>query len=675
MTEATILIPRLLLALLLGVSGYGAWASWTGARRRDTRWIRSGRNAVYLNLALAAGAYGFLTWYFLTDAFQVAYVARNSSTLQPLLYKFSAVWGGMDGSVLLWALILAGYSAACVYATRGRSPALLPYVTATLCAVMAFFAAVLVFASNPFRTLAFEPLEGAGLNPLLQNPGMMIHPPSLYLGYVGWTVPFAFAIAALVVRKLDAEWVVAARKWALVPWIFLTLGNLLGANWAYVELGWGGYWGWDPVENSAILPWFLGSAFLHSILIQEKRDMLRTWNVSLVVITFCATIMGTFVTRSGIIESVHTFSESPVGPIFLGFLAVLALGSAALIASRADLLRSPHRMESMLSRENAFLFNNLLLVGIAFAIWWGTFFPILSEAVTGRRISVGPPFFNQVIAPLGLALLALMGIGPLLAWRRSSGPQIRRQFAWPVAAGVAASLAGLVAGRREPYAVATFTFAAFTLTTVAQELARGTAARGRIHGEPRPLALARLVSRNRRRYGGYVVHVGATCVFLGLAGNVYVTSRELALQPGQRVRVGEYDVQFESLKMRREPNYVAAVAELAVSRGGGGVRYAHPEKRIYAAAAEEQVATEVAIDGRLLEDFYAILLEPLPGGAGARVKLVVNPLVGLVWLGGAVMVLGGVLSLTTRRPAGERAPRGMSRASLRAEREAVVPGA
>ena len=645
---SSILIPRLLLALLLGVSLYGVWASRAGARWGDERWVRSGENAVYLNLALALGAYLFLTWYFLTDAFQVAYVATNSSTRQPPLYKLSAVWGGMDGSVLLWATILAGYSAACVRLNRRQNRALMPYVTATLCGVMAFFAAVLVFASNPFRTLEFAPIEGSGLNPLLQNPGMMIHPPSLYMGYVGWTVPFAFAMAALLARRLDAGWVVAARKWALFPWIFLTLGNLLGANWAYVELGWGGYWGWDPVENSAILPWFLGTAFLHSVMIQEKRDMLKTWNVSLIVITFCATIMGTFVTRSGIIESVHTFTESPVGPIFLAFLAALALGSAALIARRGELLRSTHRMESMLSRENAFLFNNLLLVGIAFAIWWGTFFPIFSEAATGRRISVGPPFFNQVIAPLGLALLFLMGIGPLLAWRRSSGPQLKRQFAWPVTAGIAASLAGWAFGLREPYSVATLTFAAFTAATIVQEFARGVRARGRIHGESRLVALGRLISRNRRRYGGYVVHVGVTCVFLGIAGNVYVTAKELPMRPGDKVTVGPYEVVFRELKLRQAANYTAAVAELSVSREGGRPRFAHPEKRIYT-AGQEQVATEVAIDSRLMEDFYAILLEPLPGGQGARMKLVINPLVGLIWIGGAIMVLGGIVTLTTPR--------------------------
>jgi cytochrome c-type biogenesis protein CcmF len=666
---ASILIPRLLLALLLVVSLYGAWASWVGARRGDERYVRSGESAIYLNLVLALGAYAFLTYYFLTDAFQVAYVATHSSTAQPPLYKLS-VWGGMDGSVLLWAAVLGVYSAACVWLGRGRRGALMPYVTATLCAVMAFFAAVLVFASNPFRTLDFVPAEGQGLNPLLQDPGMMVHPPALYLGYVGWTIPFAFAVAALVSRKLDAEWVVAARKWALVPWIFLTLGNLLGAHWAYVELGWGGYWGWDPVENSAIMPWFLGTAFLHSIMIQEKRDVLRTWNVSLIVITFCATIMGTFLTRSGIIESVHTFSESPVGPVFLGFLAFLAVGSAALITSRSDLLRSPNRMESVLSRENAFLFNNLLLIGIFFAIWWGTYFPVISEAAVGRRISVGPPFFNQVLAPLGLALLFLMGIGPLLAWRRTSQRQLRRQFAVPVATAVAASLVGWALHVREPYAVVTVTFLAFTLATIVQEFVRGVRARGRIHGESKGVAFVRLISRNRRRYGGYIVHVGVACVFLAIAGNVYVTSREATLRPGDVERVGPYTVAFRNLKVRQAPNYTAAVAELAVTREGGKTRYAHPEKRIYT-AGQEQVSTEVAIDGRLLEDFYAILLEPLPDGTSARMKLVINPLVGLIWVGGLIMALGGIVTLTTPRPrAADRRP--ARRPPPPAEREVVT---
>jgi cytochrome c-type biogenesis protein CcmF len=643
-----VLVPRVLLALSLGVTVWGAWASWRGARADDPRWVRSGARAVFANLALLAAAYAFLTWFFVTDAFGVAYVATNSSASQPALYKVAAVWGGMEGSVLLWALLLAGYSAACVRLSRGRWPHLLPYATATLCAVAAFFSFVLVFLSNPFRTFAGVPADGAGLNPLLQNPGMMVHPPSLYLGYVGWTVPFAFAIAALLARRLDADWVRASRTWAIVPWLFLTLGNLLGANWAYVELGWGGYWGWDPVENSAILPWFLGTAFLHSVLIQEKRGLLKTWNVSLVALTFCATILGTFVTRSGLLESVHTFSESPIGPVFLGFLAALALGSTALVLSRSDLLRGPSRTEALLSRENAFLFNNLLLVGIGFAIAWGTFFPILSEAATGQRISVGPPFFNQVLAPVGLALLLLMGAGPLFAWRRTSPLQLRRQFGAPALAGALAGSATVAAGLAQPYAVITATFAGFTVAGIAQELIRGVRARGRIHGETPALALARLVGRNRRRYGGYVVHVGVTCVFLGLAGNVYVESRELPMHPGERTAVGAYDVEFRGIKVRQEPHYVSAVAELAVSRDGGRVRYAHPEKRLYAAGGG-QVATEVAIDGRLLEDFYAILLEPLPGGDGARMKLVVNPLVGLVWLGGAIMILGGLVSLGAPR--------------------------
>jgi cytochrome c-type biogenesis protein CcmF len=469
------------------------------------------------------------------------------------------------------------------------------------------------------------------------------------MGYVGWSVPFAFAIAALVTGRLGTEWITAMRKWSLVPFMFLTIGNLMGSHWAYIELGWGGYWGWDPVENSAIMPWFAGTAFLHSIMIQEKRGMLRMWNMALIVLTFSLTILGTFVTRSGIIESVHAFASTNVGIVFLSFLTLVIAASVALIWWRSDLLTTENRLESFVSRESAFLFNNLLLLGIAFAIWWGTFFPILSEAFTGQRISVGPPFFNQVNGPLSLALLMMTGIGPVIAWRRASRRNLERNFRLPLVALLVAGVVAVALGLRAWYAVAVAAFGAFVAATVVQEMWRGTRARMRAKGTGPIASLVGLVSRNRRRYGGYIVHIGVLFVFAGVTGSMFQLEEKARLSPGDEIAIGRYAVEYRGGDVEQGPNYVATVANLTVREEGGTPYRVRPERRFYP-TGEEQTTTEVAIWSRTFEDFYAILEAFDPATGASDITLIVNPMLMWIWIGGGVMVFGTLIALSTPRP-------------------------
>jgi cytochrome c-type biogenesis protein CcmF len=639
----------------LGLAIYGTVIGHLGGRRRDPRMADAAVGAVFGCSACVLLAYVLLTAAFVTDQFQFSFVATNASRAMPVWYKAAAVWGGMAGSMLLWALILAGYSTAAMLATRRRLPRLAPHAAAVLLTIMAFFLIVMVFASKPFERLDFLPVDGQGLNPLLQNHWMAAHPPSLYLGYVGWSVPFAFAMAALITGRLGTEWITAMRKWTLVPFMFLTIGNLMGSHWAYIELGWGGYWGWDPVENSAIMPWFAGTAFLHSIMIQEKRGMLRMWNMALIVLTFSLTILGTFVTRSGIIESVHAFASTNVGVVFLSFLAIVIATSVGLIWWRSDLLTTENRLESFVSRESAFLFNNLLLLGIAFAIWWGTFFPILSEAFTGQRISVGPPFFNQVNGPLSLALLLTLGVGPVIAWRRASRHNLERNFRLPLIVLLAAGVVAVALGLRAWYAVAVVAFSAFVAATVVQEMWRGTRARMRSKGAGAAAALVGLVSRNRRRYGGYIVHIGVLFVFAGIAGSMFQVEQKARLSPGDEIAIGRYRVEYRGGDIEQGPNYTATVANLTVTEDGGTPYRVRPERRFYP-SGQEQTTSEVAIWSRLFEDFYAIVETFDPATGDSDITLIVNPLLLWIWIGGGVMVFGTLIALTTPRPAAARRP-------------------
>ncbi|MEJ2050998.1 MAG: heme lyase CcmF/NrfE family subunit, partial [Calditrichota bacterium] len=530
-----------LLQLTLTVSIFTVIVSVFGFRKSREDFLASSRRGVILTFGLLSFTAAILVYALLSHDFRVEYVASyTSSTLSPF-YSLSAFWAGQKGSLLFWAWILSGFSALVLYQNREKNQYLMPYVIATLMTIEAFFLLLMLFAENPFETLAFTPADGNGLNPLLQNPGMVMHPPTLYLGYIGFSIPFAFAVAALLTRRLDSQWITTTRKWTIVAWFFLTLGNLFGMKWAYVELGWGGFWAWDPVENASFLPWLTGTAFLHSVMIQERRGMLKVWNVSLVVITFLLTILGTFLTRSGIISSVHSFGKSAVGPFFLwGILA--ATGFALwLILTRLPDLKSEHQLDSLLSRESSFLLNNLLLLGAAFAVLWGTLFPMISEAVTGAKVTVGAPFFNQVGTPIFLALLLLTGICPLIAWRKATGKNFRRNFLWPMTFSLAGGVLFLILGLRNIYIWMSFVFALFVVYSVGMEFWKGVHTRIRTGRRTLLQALGSLFRTNQRRYGGYVVHLGLIMVFVGITGSVgFKTEQKIQLEQGQSKTVKNY---------------------------------------------------------------------------------------------------------------------------------------
>jgi cytochrome c-type biogenesis protein CcmF len=581
---------------------WGVGAALRGGRSGVSTYTESARRAVYALCALLTVCVVILEGAFLGDDFSVELVADHSSTTTPTFYKLTAMWSSQAGSLLLWAWVLSIASSAVLYATRHRHRELVPWATAVLAGLGAFFTGLMLFGvlspgadSFPFSRLDPVPAEGVGLTPLLRHPAMAIHPPMLYSGYVLFSIPFAFAIGALVTRRVDASWIRSTRRFALLAWLFLTVGVLLGARWSYSELGWGGYWGWDPVENASLMPWLVGTAFLHSVMVQEKRGMLRVWNLSLICATFALALLGTFLVRSGILESIHAFGVSKVGGPLLGLIAVVVLGSAALIVSRLDDLRSERRIDSLASREAVFLVNNLLLVGLCALIFWGTFFPLISEALTGEERNVGPPFFGAVTTPLAIGLVLFTGIGPLLAWRRVSAGALGRLFAWPAAATVVAAVALVLFtdALDEPAALLMFCVCAFALTALAQEFWRGAAAQRSLAGGTPLAALARLVSRNRRRYGGYVVHAGVAVLFIAVAASSsFQTSRDLRLRPGDTAEVGDYTVTYE------RPTTTTDAAEqrltfgavLAVQRDGEPFAVLHPSRNYYSSAASGTIA-------------------------------------------------------------------------------------
>ncbi|HYT64480.1 MAG TPA: heme lyase CcmF/NrfE family subunit, partial [Gemmatimonadales bacterium] len=585
--------------------------------------------------------------------FSLEYVAAYTSRNLPTFYLWSALYAGQKGSLLFWATVLSLFASLVQLLTSRRHRVYLPYVAAVTCLVATFFISVMLFAANPFERLGFTPLDGRGMNPQLQNPGMVFHPPMLYLGYISITIPFAFAIAALLSKKLDAEWLVAVRKWTLVSWLFLSIGLLIGMWWAYVELGWGGYWAWDPVENAALLPWLVMTAFLHSVMIQEKRGMLKKWNLALILGAWLLSIFGTFITRSGVIASVHSFTQSSVGYFFLGFLVLAAVASFALYWTRLPLLEAEATLESMVSREASFLFNNLLLIGIAFSVLWGTLFPILSEAVKGTKITVGPPFFNQVNIPLGLALLAMTGVGPLIAWRRASVPNLRRQFVVPLTTGVFVLLILLVGGMRDVGALMAVSLGGFVFATVIQEFARGARARHRQYGEPTALAVVQLLARNRRRYGGYVVHVAIVLLFVAFAGMAFKTETQATLRPGESVTLKSpyghvYTFTHVSVSQYNALNREITAALVDVRRDGKQIGRLRTEKRQHVDALGRptfEPSTEVGIKSGLREDLYVVLGGLVNGTEQAVYRFTINPLVWWVWFGGFVLVIGGLIVL------------------------------
>ncbi|MEA2724325.1 MAG: cytochrome c-type biosis protein CcmF [Gemmatimonadales bacterium] len=610
--------------------------------------------------------------------FNMEYVAAYTSRNLPTAYIFSAFWAGQKGSLLFWAVVLSLFASAAQLLTPRRFAYLMPYVAGVTGAVITFFVTVMIFAADPFERLVFTPADGRGLNPQLQNVGMVIHPPMLYLGYISLTIPFAFAMAALLSRRLDTGWIHAMRKWTLVSWLFLAIGITLGMWWAYVELGWGGYWAWDPVENASLLPWLTMTAFLHSVMIQEKRGMLKRWNFSLVIGTFLLSIFGTFITRSGVIASVHSFTQSNVGYFFLAFLVIVAVLSFTLLYTRWDLLEADVRLESVVSREAAFLFNNLLLVGIAFSVLWGTLFPILSELVRGTKITVGVPFFNRVNVPLGLLLLALTGVGPLIAWRKASTSNLKRQFILPVACGLITLAALLAVGVRDFYATVALALAGFVAGTIVQEFYRGVRARRRMHGESIPLAFARLIGRSRRRYGGYIVHVAVLIYFVAFAGMAFKREQEATLKPGDSVEIGSpfghtYRFTHMGISQYEALNRIVSAATVEVTKDGRSLGLMTSEKRQHVDSFKRptfEPSTEVGIRSNLQEDVYIVFAGAVNGTEEAVYRFNINPLVWWVWAGGFVLALGGILTMWPGGGATSSAPR-----RVQAGYEATLVGA
>jgi cytochrome c-type biogenesis protein CcmF len=632
------LIVAFALALYAVVAG--ALAAYDGRRRLH----ESARNALVGAFAATAVAAAVLLHALHARDFSYVYVAEHSARKLPFPYSVSAFWGGQEGSLLLWLFVLTGLGSLAVTLNRELIRRLLPWTVPVLGAVASFFAFLLVFVSSPFALQA-APLDGSGLVPSLQNPYMMIHPPLLYLGYVGLTIPFAFAAGALLSGRTDERWIVATRRWTLLAWTALGIGILLGAKWAYEEVGWGGYYAWDPVENAALMPWLASTAFLHSVMVQEKKNMLRVWNAVLVSLAFCLSLFGTFLTRSGVISSIHSFAQSTIGPWLLGFIAVAAAFSTALIFWRLPLLRTKTRLESLASREAAFLYNNLLLVALTLTVLWGVAFPLLSELVRGEKITVGPPYFDFFLRIFGLPLLLLMGIGPLVAWRRSSLRALGASVVGPALFALACGLAllALGAGSSVPGLVA-YTFCAFVLGAIVLEFVRGTRARRALGDAGWLGAFSSLVGRNRRRYGGYVVHAAIVLLAVGIAGGAYGSTRVAKLQPGQSLRVGGYEVRYLGSETRREPNRSEIRARLAVSRDGRDLGTYLAGKNDY--PVEQQVSNEVAIrtDWLRAQDLF-LIGDQFNGDGSVVIKALVNPLVDLIWIAGAVFLLGSLIAM------------------------------
>ena len=638
-------LGRAALAVCLGLAVYAVVAGGFAAATRRRRLARSAQNALLAAFIASLGAAAVLLGALLRKDFSFVYVADHTSLQLPKQYTVSAFWGGQEGSLLLWLVILTGFGAAAVALNRRVETAVLAWVVPVLGLVTTFFAFMLVVVSSPFDTQP-APADGAGLNPSLQNPYMMIHPPFLYLGFVGLTIPFAFAMGALLARRTDERWIVATRRWTLFAWTALGIGQLLGAHWAYVEVGWGGYYAWDPVENAALMPWLAATAFLHSVMIQEKRGMLKVWNMLLVVLAFCLALFGTFLTRSGVVSSIHSFTQSPLGPWFLGFICLVTICSLALVFSRLPLLRAKTRLESLVSREATFLYNNLLLVALCLTILWGVAFPILSEAVRGEQITVSAPYYNFFLRIFGLPLLLLMGIGPLVAWRRASLRSLGRSFAWPAGIALATGILLLALGAGSSWVgLVAYTFSAFVLGSIGYEFARGTRARRALAGGSWSSAFAELVARNRRRYGGYVVHAAIVLLAIGVTGSsAYDSVKTQKLKPGQTMAIGDYRLTYRALVKHEGANATEYRALLDVRRRGHFLETLASGKNSY--RAEQQVSNEVGIRSDYLtgEDLF-VITDQINRNGSVDFKVLVKPLVNLIWLSGVLFLGGSLIAL------------------------------
>jgi cytochrome c-type biogenesis protein CcmF len=640
-------LGSLVLLLTFVVAAYAAAASVAGARRRNNRLIESGIGAFYTVAALLTVASGLIVYAFVSGDYSIKYVQRYSDAATPLFYKITSYWGGLDGSVMFWTFLLSLFGVVAVKSNRERHRELIPYVVAVTAVVEMFFLFLMISHNNPFDTYLTEsPTDGRGLTPLLQNFYMAIHPPTMYLGFVGLTIPFAFGLAALITGHLDDSWLRAVRRWTMFSWFFLSLGLTLGMLWAYEELGWGGFWGWDPVENAGALPWFTATAFLHSVMVQERRGMLRVWNVVLVIITFLLTLFQTFMTRSGIVQSVHAFGEDPeLGRLFVIFMLSIAVFSFGWVIYRLPLLKSRNEFDSWLSREAAFLVNNWILLFSAFFILFATMFPTISEAINGERITVGPAFFNKWMAPIGLVLLMLTGIGPLLAWRKSSLTSVREQLMWPVASGLAAGGLVVALGVNVWASGICFALCGFVTGTIAQEFVRGAGVRRGITGADLLTAMVGLVGRNKRRYGGYIVHLGVVLIFLGFAGEGMSRDQQMLLKPGQEATFEDYRLRLDTIRVTDDGQKQMVTGHITVmDNTGRELGKMYPAKWFFR-KHEDQPTTEVAIRKTFAEDLYIIMPGFEVAEQTASIEAHINPLVNWVWLGFGVLALGTGIAL------------------------------
>lgn len=632
-------------SLVAALIAFGS--STAGVIKNSGHLIEGGRRALIASACLLITAVATLLFALVTRDFSLIYVASYTSRSTPRLFAIASLWAGMEGSLLWWTCLSSIYAATAVLFTARRHPALVPVATAVLAAVLASFLALVVFGANPFKVSSPIPPDGAGLNPLLQSPFMWPHPILLYLGMTGFIVPFSFGIAALITGRLDPSWFTAVRRWTLLSWGFLWAGIIMGGAWAYQELGWGGYWGWDPVENSSLLPWLTGTAFLHSVLVQERRGMLKVWNVALVIVTYSLAIFGTFLTRSGLLQSVHTFSESPLGKYFLPMLAVVLVGGMALLGWRYNLLRSESQLSSLASREAMFLYNNLFFVVIAMTVLWGTLYPVIVEAIKGDKISVGAPFYNKVIPPVGLALLALTGVGPMVGWRRGSWRSVRTQLVLPLAAGAGTISVLSVLGNRPGPALFAFGLCGFVAAAILQEFVTAVAAHRRADGSGRLRALVGLFGRNRRRYGGYVVHLGVVLIFVGLAGGAFKQQYSGSVSPGERFGVGPYEIAYVSTRTSSNAEKQTTVAVMDIYKDGKRIDRLTPQRNFH--FAQRQPQSEVGLRSQLNHDLY-IVLSQIDDKGEATLRAWINPLVMWIWIGGAIMTFGTFFILTGKPP-------------------------
>ncbi len=636
-----------LTAVALGLALYGGAAAAVGARTQRLSLIQSSQRAALGVFVLIAAAMLLLVYAFLTFDFSVRYVAMNTNRGTPFYYRITALWGALEGSIILWSWMLSLYILLVIRRYRSRQPEFYPWVLSVMLGILAFFLLVMTIPAPPFQRLSPIPADGRGLNPLLEDTGMITHPVALYLGFTGFTIPFAFAMAALITGKTGDEWITVTRRWTIVAWYFLSLGLLIGGWWSYHVLGWGGYWAWDPVENAAFMPWLTGTAFLHSVMIQERRRILKLWNLTLIILTFGLTVFGTFLTRSGILSSVHSFTQGSIGAFFLGFIALVLLGAFGLVAARGDRLKAQGELDSIVSRESAILLNNLFLVAAAFTVFFGTVFPLLSEAVRGVKVSVGAPFFNLVNIPIFLALIFLMGVGPLIAWRRSSQENLRRNFLWPVLVGIATAAFFRLMGVASALALLCFGLVVFVAATVVLDFSRATRARLK-NGERLLPAMGALLQRHNRRYGGFVVHLGILVVALGVTGShAWSIQTETTLRRGETFQIGRYRVRFDGLSASEESNHSKVTGTFTVANNGQPLTVMNPAKKFY-----PQEQTPIAyVDYRmgLKEDLYLVLGDFARDGSQATIKVQVNRMVTLIWIGGLILTLGASLAVLPER--------------------------